>query len=95
MEIVSTPEDDDDDDGATTVALEPASNFDTADFGLDDPESETAPALAFTGRTVGDMLLLAGVLIWLGMMLTEGTRPRREPDVVHLEISTDGRTIVT
>lgn len=95
MEIVSTPEDDDDDDGATTVALEPASNFDTADFGLDDPESETAPALAFTGRTVGDMLLLAGVLIWLGMMLTEGTRPRREPDVVHLEISSDGRTIVT
>ncbi len=95
MEIVATPEDEDGVDTMTTIALEPAANVDTADFGLDDPEADTAPALAFTGRTVGDLLLLAGLLLWVGMMLTEGARPRRKPEVIKLKISSDGRTVVT
>lgn len=94
MEIVASPEDEDGDDSVTTVTLAPAAHVDTADFGLDDPEGATAPALAFTGRTVGDLLLLGGLLVWIGMMLTEATRPRRKPDVVQLKISSDGRRVL-
>ncbi len=95
MEIVASPEDDDDDQSLTTIALAPAADVDSADFGLDDPDSDKLPALAFTGRTVGDLVLLGGVLVWIGMMLTEGTRPRRKPEVVQLKITSDGRRVVT
>jgi len=105
MEIVSTPEDDDGDNTATTVSIAPAEGVDNADFGLDDTNSSGDPdsgfnvddalALAFTGRSIGDLLLVAGILMWLGMMLIEGTGPRRKPDVVQLTISSDGKSVLT
>lgn len=98
MEIVSSPHDpvlDDTAENGHTVDIElaPSTALDTIDFGLDDPRSVTAPALAFSGRTIGDLLLLSGILMWVGLTLTEWAKPRRRR-VQHLEISADGRRIV-
>lgn len=95
MSIVSSP--DTDSAGQPTnvaaVELDPGTAHLTADFGLDDEDADAAAALAFTGRTIGDLLLVAGLLLWLGMMLTEWARPRRKL-IERLEISADGRGIV-